>query len=920
MKRFVFGLILVSIGFAAFSQAKSPSSVEDFTITITFAAPLEDPVSVFKAPLKYNKDFALILQMDDGIEDIYTQVLPFFKGQQGNPGLFFGDGAQGTVPFKMETAHFSFTGLGVDIHNYNPGWLNWDQMVTLWAGEFGITNHGFTDPPTADQEMEVRRNISYTRRQTSKTIIAGGADMNTYVIPGTNAAQIPIAKQHNLAVYHQGLSAIENPARVEDLPPIQGVEISRWAITNNLFQQVQAVANMSGPDNHYIATYFNHGFNPPDISFAAFQQQMNQIANAFGINGTNQVWSTTSTEAFEYLRVRELVTVNVIEQGNTVTISFTDNGVPDDFRFYALTMVVEGESNIVNMVVQQPDGISTYSFGNNKALINMMWNGKAPVDLFERAETYVAAAEAQITPVNALVAMDYVIMLPEGDIKEELRERLCALPEMPYEAGFCKGPKFLGEDFDACVGDTINLEAPEGSNYLWSTGETTQSIQFEAVENIEIWASFTDELGETYSDTVFITVNPLPIVAIQPEMAIVPPGEIVTLTAVGAPIWLWSTGSTTASINVSPEETTTYWVEGTSLAGCTSRAEAEVQVVYTIEIDFTANNVCLGDTTYLISQIISDDLVLTKEWDLNGDGVFEFIDEIENDTLMMVFADAGEKLVGLRIKTQNGAIRIKYNQVIVADYPVANFEFENTCLGDQTNFTDKSTVVVGNIQSRLWNFGDGNISTTTNPSIIYEQVGTYEARLIVYSVYGCSDTTHQDITIGEPPVFTLRLNDGTTIQDNQQVPIAPGQSLIFEAIGTYDSVLWMDEIPGFSFTVTSGGDYRVSVYRNGCASTKYFTVVETVPPGPEPAVDIMNLLTPNGDGHNDVWVIKDLDALRPAKVVIYNRSGRVVYQSNDYQNDWGGTFNGNPVPEGTYYYMIEGNNGEVIKGPLSILR
>lgn len=246
-----------------------------------------------------------------------------------------------------------------------------------------IVNHGFTDPPTADHEYEVRRNISYTRRKTSETIIAGGIDMNTYVVPGTNAAQIPIAKQHNLAVYHQGLAAIENPARVESLPTIQGVEISRGSITNNLFQQVQAVANQSGPDNHYIATYFNHGFNPPDISFAAFQQQLNQIADTYGLNGSDRLWSASSTEVFEYLRIKELVTVNTSQTGNVLTITFSGNDVPDNFRYYALSIVVEGESNIISMDVQQPDGISTYSFNQNRALINMAWNGKAAVDLLK---------------------------------------------------------------------------------------------------------------------------------------------------------------------------------------------------------------------------------------------------------------------------------------------------------------------------------------------------------------------------------------------------------------------------------------------------------------------------------------------------------------------------------------------------------
>lgn len=82
----------------------------------------------------------------------------------------------------------------------------------------------------------------------------------------------------------------------------------------------------------------------------------------------------------------------------------------------------------------------------------------------------------------------------------------------------------------------------------------------------------------------------------------------------------------------------------------------------------------------------------------------------------------------------------------------------------------------------------------------------------------------------------------------------------------------------------------------------------------------MNLMTPNGDGYNDLWVIKDLATLAPARVAVYTRAGALVYQNNDYDNNWNGYYEGNPLPEGTYYYVIQAGNGTVIKGPLSIVR
>jgi gliding motility-associated-like protein len=327
------------------------------------------------------------------------------------------------------------------------------------------------------------------------------------------------------------------------------------------------------------------------------------------------------------------------------------------------------------------------------------------------------------------------------------------------------------------------------------------------------------------------------------------------------------------------------------------------------------------DTSFLISQIASDDSILAKEWDLDGDGVFEFADEVENDTLKLVFEDASEKLIGMRLKTQSGAIHIKYHQVIVADFPEANFEFEDTCEGEVTRFTDKTTLNVGNIQTHMWFFDDGNVSLEANPSNLFEEIGEYETQLIVVSAYGCGDTISKKVAIVEAPDFVLRLADGTVVQNNEQLTLNLGDTLRFEIAGTFDSIFWMDEISGNSLNVINGGDFFVTVYLNGCHETRYFTVIESEdPPGPVPVVDIMNLMTPNSDGINDYWVIKDLNAMQPAKVVIYNRSGKPVYQSNDYKNDWSGTYNGNPLPEGTYFFIIEGANGEVIKGPISILR
>lgn len=67
---------------------------------------------------------------------------------------------------------------------------------------------------------------------------------------------------------------------------------------------------------------------------------------------------------------------------------------------------------------------------------------------------------------------------------------------------------------------------------------------------------------------------------------------------------------------------------------------------------------------------------------------------------------------------------------------------------------------------------------------------------------------------------------------------------------------------------------------------------------------VPNTITPNNDGVNDAFVIPAVADHSGSELVIFNRWGNEVYFSKDYQNDWQGTFEDQPVPEGTYFYCL----------------
>jgi gliding motility-associated-like protein len=84
---------------------------------------------------------------------------------------------------------------------------------------------------------------------------------------------------------------------------------------------------------------------------------------------------------------------------------------------------------------------------------------------------------------------------------------------------------------------------------------------------------------------------------------------------------------------------------------------------------------------------------------------------------------------------------------------------------------------------------------------------------------------------------------------------------------------------------------------------------------------VPNAFSPNGDGINDTWVIKYLESYPGATVDVYNRYGQVVFHSEGYTVNWDGTFKGQPLPIGTYYYIVDPKNGrQKINGSVTIIR
>ena len=102
----------------------------------------------------------------------------------------------------------------------------------------------------------------------------------------------------------------------------------------------------------------------------------------------------------------------------------------------------------------------------------------------------------------------------------------------------------------------------------------------------------------------------------------------------------------------------------------------------------------------------------------------------------------------------------------------------------------------------------------------------------------------------------------------------------------------------------------------GCVSSDEVNVIVS------PEITIPNAFTPNGDGVNDQWNIRGLVAYQQATVDVFDRNGQKIFHSVGYGNPWDGTYKGQQVPYGVYYYIIDPKltGLQVLSGSVTVIR
>ncbi|HQI70736.1 MAG TPA: gliding motility-associated C-terminal domain-containing protein, partial [Bacteroidales bacterium] len=148
---------------------------------------------------------------------------------------------------------------------------------------------------------------------------------------------------------------------------------------------------------------------------------------------------------------------------------------------------------------------------------------------------------------------------------------------------------------------------------------------------------------------------------------------------------------------------------------------------------------------------------------------------------------------------------------------------------------------------------------------------------------------------------------------------ADGSILVIPSGGTGDiSYLWSNGITENQIQNLAAGNYSVTLTDAlGCMRNFDFTVPSSL----FECIFIPSSFTPNDDGTNDTWVIRNINLYPENIVKIFNRWGSLLYERSPYNETWNGTFNGDPLPSETYYYIVDLNNGtKPFTGTVTIIR
>jgi gliding motility-associated-like protein len=193
-----------------------------------------------------------------------------------------------------------------------------------------------------------------------------------------------------------------------------------------------------------------------------------------------------------------------------------------------------------------------------------------------------------------------------------------------------------------------------------------------------------------------------------------------------------------------------------------------------------------------------------------------------------------------------------------------------------------------------WSNGDKGISADSLSA------GTYTAYFT--DANGCQDTV--EITITQPDSLEAQFvisktTNGYNITEHGS---CNGWIEVITDGGVAEySYLWSNGSSANYITDLCEGTYSIVITdANGCATSGSVSLMEPL------VLEMPNGFSPNDDGDNDAFVVRGLDAYPVNELIIFNRWGNIVFQDENYQNDWQGeNSQSEPLPDATYFVILK---------------
>lgn len=340
-----------------------------------------------------------------------------------------------------------------------------------------------------------------------------------------------------------------------------------------------------------------------------------------------------------------------------------------------------------------------------------------------------------------------------------------------------------------------------------------------------------------------------------------------------------------------------------------------------------------GDTVNNIFNLTAGDYVITTT---DGHGCI-LIDSLEvtqpdeisiNSTKTDVLC-AGESTGSIDLSVNGGTLPYSYlwmnstfvlnlNTADIDSLPASNYSItvsdSSGCLAvSQIEITEPEPIKISLVASNISCGGgsDGFIDISVSGG------------LAPYTFLWNNGTTSEDINGVPPGTYTDTITDANGCQVHSSYILQEVPLLLFDIAVIKPSCILLNdgsievEVSNGSGNYTYSWDNGVTLNKNENLKSGDYTLTVTdagrcsqdsiinVPENPKECLEIPNTFTPNGDGKNDLWQIRNIDLYPGCEVSIFNRWGNRILNSKDYKEAWDGKFLGNKLPPETYFYLID---------------